>query len=95
MIDLATCLKVAVAFLGQMQITVEPLPSFVVLDRPGWFVSQPTIFLLPTADCGVVVHELVHWGQLLESGIAPDGPTWTRREIAAKRVEATFRSQDR
>lgn len=88
------CMKVALAFLGQMHIPVEPLPTVIEFEGPGWFVTQPTIFLKPAADCGVLVHELVHYGQFLEAGPAPDQVVWLEREKAAKRVENLFRNWD-
>jgi len=94
-INLAACKAAAVAFLGAMHINVQPLPDVVVLDRAGWFTNSPTIFLLENPDCGVLVHELVHYAQFLEGGPATDGEMWMRREVAASRVETIFKGQDK
>jgi hypothetical protein len=95
MIDLPLCLKAATLFLGQMHIPVEPLPQVFIVDKPGFYVAGPSVFLLESADCGVLLHELVHHAQALAAGPATTQEVWTKREHAARQIEIIFRSQDR
>ena len=51
-----------------------------------------TIILRPDADCGVIVHELVHHRQFRDAGgPAADAIEWLAREIQARRLELMWR----
>lgn len=51
-----------------------------------------TIIVRPDADCGVIVHELVHHRQFRDAGgPAADAIEWLAREIQARRLELMWR----
>lgn len=51
-----------------------------------------TIIARPDADCGVLVHELIHHRQFRDAGgPASDSREWIAREVNARRIELIWR----
>lgn len=52
-----------------------------------------TVVLRADADCGVVIHEMVHHRQFRDAGPALSRGEWVERESEARRLELLFRGE--
>lgn len=70
-----------------LAVDVEKLP------RKGAY-GYSTIMLRGDADCGVLMHEMVHHKQFSERGVADDDTEWYLREHEAARFEHGWRGKE-
>ncbi len=77
-----------------LHVTAPPALALTDACQYRGYYEASTITLRSDADCGVLIHEMVHHKQFSELGNALTEEEWHWRELQASKVEWTWRMRN-